>query len=520
MVKSLDLNLNSPFLISFAGSYLSVFIRVHLWFQIGRTGGTKPSVQAAGGGHAFGDGVHDLLPAVCTIASREVFRVAGLMAIVDHHGAIFAQLDALHHAQKVGNWPLANRADNHVHLDTELAAGDRHRRAPAARVRRTQFCAHALQPGDRRFAAQHANRLRLPEENDTVVFRQLIFVLERRHFLFAAPINQINHLRAQAPRRGDDVDRGVACADAGDAPADFNVLESLHLGLLDELHRAVNTVEVFAGQSQRPGLAETHTDEDGVELLFDFGKGDAAADFGLLTNFDAQLAHQLNFAQGIGGTGLVRGNPVSVEPAGNFVAVEDDDRIAPLRELRCAGQRRRPRTDAGNPLAVGRARLKQADVVVEHVVHRVPLQPPDLDGLLAFLVHYAGALAQHLSRADTAAALTQDIGLEDHARRSAQVASENLLDKGGNINAGGASVGARGIEAVKTSGRLNNSLAPCHSRRNVREVSLVLLRRKLRSGLTKRHFRLLEIRKPAARLGCPPGLSPLRRHSSTAGQRR
>src|SRR5207245_10298358 len=61
----------------------------------------------------------------------------------------------------------------------------------------------------------------------------------------------------------------------------------------------------------------------GVELLFDFGKGDAAADFGLLTNFDAQLAHQLDFAQGIGGTGLVGGNPVSVEPAGNFVAIED-----------------------------------------------------------------------------------------------------------------------------------------------------------------------------------------------------
>src|SRR5438445_7383637 len=41
--------------ISFGASYLSLFIRVHLWFQ-SVAGGTEPGVQAARGGHAFSDG--------------------------------------------------------------------------------------------------------------------------------------------------------------------------------------------------------------------------------------------------------------------------------------------------------------------------------------------------------------------------------------------------------------------------------------------------------------------------------
>ncbi len=61
-------------------------------------------------------------------------------------------------------------------------------------------------------------RLRLPQKIHAVFFGQFIFVAERRHFLLAPPVHEVDGLRAQAARGGDHVNRGVPRADAGNPP--------------------------------------------------------------------------------------------------------------------------------------------------------------------------------------------------------------------------------------------------------------------------------------------------------------
>ena len=77
------------------------------------------------------------------------------------------------------------------------------------------------------FAAHDANRLRLPQKNDRVLLGELIFVGEGGHFGLAAAIDEVNRFGAEAPRGGDDVDRGVPCTDASDAPAHFDFVQRI-----------------------------------------------------------------------------------------------------------------------------------------------------------------------------------------------------------------------------------------------------------------------------------------------------
>ncbi len=93
------------------------------------------------------------------------------------------------------------------------ASGVRRPRASGAPSRR----ADAFQARHRAALAEDAHRLRLPHKDHFVVFRQLMFVGKRRHFLLASPVNQIYRFRAQTPRGGDYVDRRIPRADAGDA---------------------------------------------------------------------------------------------------------------------------------------------------------------------------------------------------------------------------------------------------------------------------------------------------------------
>src|ERR1700756_3735458 len=90
--------------------------------------------------------------------------------------------------------------------------------------------------------------------------------------------------------------------------------------------------------------------------------------------------------------------------------------------------------------------MKKTDMVIENVIHGVTLEPADFDRLLFFLVHHAGAFAKNLGRANAPAAMTQNIGFQNYAGRTAQIIGGDLLDERRNVNVGWTRDSARSVK--------------------------------------------------------------------------
>ena len=324
-------------------------------------------------------------------------------------------------------------------------------------------------------------------EIDAVEFREVVFVTEGGHVLFAAAINQVHDFGAEAFRGSDYVNGGVAGADARDAAADGELREGANFCRLDELHGADYALQIFAGDAEIAGIAEADTDEDGVEIFFELGEGGIAADGGLLAKFDSEAADELDFAQGIFGAEFVGGDAVGVQAAGEFIAIENRGAIAELGEFGGAGKRCGAGSDKGDTLAIGNARVEKLNIAIEDVVHGVALQAADFDGFFFLLVHHAGAFAENFGGANAAAAVSQDIGFENYAGGAAQIVGGDFFYERGDVNVCGAGDGAGRVKAEKAAGGLDGGLARGHARRYFGEVFLVLFGRKLGSRLAQRH---------------------------------
>ncbi len=86
--------------------------------------------------------------------------------------------------------------------------------------------------------------------------------------------------------------------------------------------------------------------------------------------------------------------------AGARIGIEHDNLVADRRQIARDRQRRRPRPDAGDPLAVPRRRrLRQQGLDVLLPVGRDPLQPADGDRLLLEASPPAGGLARAVAGA-------------------------------------------------------------------------------------------------------------------------
>src|SRR5207302_8452140 len=105
---------------------------------------------------------------------------------------------------------LAYGHDDSMHVESELAVGNQRRLAPAPRVWLARARTHELEAGDNAVLAQDAHRLRLPEEDDAMFLRELVLVLERRHLLLTATVNQMGGFRFYALERVQDAHSGVA----------------------------------------------------------------------------------------------------------------------------------------------------------------------------------------------------------------------------------------------------------------------------------------------------------------------
>ena len=82
-------------------------------------------------------------------------------------------------------------------------------------------------------------------------------------------------------------------------------------------------------------------------------------------------------------------------------------------------------------------------------IHRVALQPGNLDRGMIVAMHYAGAFAKHLDRTGLRTAAAQNIRIENAQRRTAQIARTNALDEARHVDMRGASASAGRIKTIQ-----------------------------------------------------------------------
>ena len=103
----------------------------------------------------------------------------------------------------------------------------------------------------------------------------------------------------------------------------------------------------------------------------------------------------------------------------------------------------------------------------EQVIDGMALQTPDLHRFSLARVEHAGPFAQDLGRAGAGTGAAHDIRLEDRLRRAGEVFGANLVDEGGNVDAGRAGGDARRLVAIEAAIRLDDRLARCQRRMQV-----------------------------------------------------
>jgi hypothetical protein len=141
--------------------------------------------------------------------------------------------------------------------------------------------------------------------------------------------------------------------------------------------------------------------------------------------------------------------------------------------------------------AAGRgARERMRAARGDQMFHRVTLQLADLDRRLAARIHHADLLAEDFGRAGAAAGAAHDVGRQDGARRTFQVAAADAVNKAGNVDGGGAGLHTGRVVAIKTARRFDDRLSGREGGMQVGEVRLDLLRcqrRPLRQMRTAGH---------------------------------
>src|SRR5580700_2712120 len=107
------------------------------------------------------------------------------MLLVDDNGSVVADFDARNSAKQIGHRFLADGADDHVHIDLELTAKNRNYSPALASIALLKSGPYALDPCNFTLFAEYSNWLGVPVEKNAVEFRKIVFITERRHFLFA-----------------------------------------------------------------------------------------------------------------------------------------------------------------------------------------------------------------------------------------------------------------------------------------------------------------------------------------------
>ena len=247
--------------------------------------------------------------------------------------------------QHGGEAGLAERGNHHVAGHFVFAVGNRLGGAASLGIGIAQARAQEPDGGGAAVLFDDGDGLRHPVEADAFHFGVIVLEGEGGHFLFAAAVEEVHVLGAEAHGGVGGIDGGVAAADHDDAAAGLKI--GLRLVALDEAQGVDDAGELVAGNAEALHGAEADADEDEVELALQLIERDGAADFGL-AELHAHGAHHFHFAQAVGGTQFVLGDAVGVEAAGERAIVEDGDAGAVAAQFGGAGERRRTAADAGD----------------------------------------------------------------------------------------------------------------------------------------------------------------------------
>src|SRR5258708_43164 len=164
-----------------------------------------------------------------------------------------------------------------------------------------------------------------------------MLVLEREggHLALTAAIDQRYVFGREALGGIRGVDGGVAPADYYYAAAQRDAALGLVIG--DEAERVDDAGQVFAGDVQGAGGAESDGEEDCGVVALDVFERDVASDGGSEAELDAEGADQVHFLEAVGGAQLVLGDSISVEAAAERARIENSDGIAAFAQFDGAG---------------------------------------------------------------------------------------------------------------------------------------------------------------------------------------
>ncbi len=194
----------------------------------------------------------------------------------------------------------------------------------------TERSAHEFHSGGAPFFFQNRHGLRQPVEAHSFHLGVVVLERESRHFLFATPIEEMYVLGAEPHRGVGGIDRGIARADHDHGLAGFKI--GLRLVAFDKAQRVDHAGELVAGDAEAFHGAETHADEDEIEVALQGFQRNRAAHF-RLAELHAHPADQVHFAQAVGGAQFVLGHAVGIEAARERAIVEDGHRRAMAAQL-------------------------------------------------------------------------------------------------------------------------------------------------------------------------------------------
>ena len=203
---------------------------------------------------------------------------------------------------------LADGRHHHVAFDGDMRIGNRHQRLiHLLHLHRIEQQAPTLIRPDRQ-------RLTPPQKLHAFLLGMFVFKVKCGHVAFAATIEQVNRLRAEAARGIGGIDRGVACAHHHDRAVDLAKAPGF-VGR-DQFERIQHALLILAGNIQPLHRAQADAEKDEVELRLQALPAPRRIR-SLAPNRNSTPMRRIisDFAQAVGGAQLVLGNAIGVQPA-------------------------------------------------------------------------------------------------------------------------------------------------------------------------------------------------------------
>ncbi len=294
----------------------------------------------------------------------------------------------------------------------------------------------------------NAHRHPTPQELHTLLLGVLIFKIECRDVSLSAAVEHVDRIGAQTSRSICRIDGGITCANHNDRAVYLPDVSGLVSS--DQFERIHHPGLIFAVNAQPLHRAEADTEKNVIELRLERAQSLRRIDGSAKLKFNSQAADQFHFVQAFGSPKLVFSNTIRIEASRKRAAFENRDRRTLTAQLGSACERRRTRTNTGDPqitLSIGRNGQPFSRCVKR--VHRVPLQQRDLYGIAIVTMHNASTLAKYLHRASARATATQDVGIENAESRAAKISAGDALDESRHVDVRWTSGGARRIETVE-----------------------------------------------------------------------